>query len=107
MPTSPQWSGEFYQQALRVAKIGLWEWDLRGNHVTYSAEWKHLLGYAENEISNELHEWESRIHPDDLPKIRQRIAAYRSSPWPDFEEEFRIQRKDDSWIWTVARAELV
>jgi PAS domain S-box-containing protein len=105
MPTSPQWSGAFHQQAIRAANIGLWEWDLRGNHVTYSAEWKHQLGYAEDEISDELDEWENRVHPDDLPKVRQRIAEYLKRPWPDFEEEFRIRHKDCSWRWMLTRAE--
>jgi PAS domain S-box-containing protein len=107
MTSTPQWSAAFLQQAVHAARVGLWDWDLRTNLVTYSVEWKHHLGYAEDEISNALNEWESRVHPDDLPKIRQRIAEYRKSPWPDFEEEFRIQRKDCSWRWMLTRAELV
>ena len=66
MTTTPM-SEAFLQQALRAAKVGLWDWDLRANQVAYSAEWKRQLGYAEDEISNELSEWEGRVHPDDLP----------------------------------------
>jgi PAS domain S-box-containing protein len=107
MCTTTQSSDAFLHPAVRAAKVGLWDWDLRTNVVTYSAEWKHQLGYAEHEISDGLDEWENRVHPDDLPKVRQRIAEYRKRPWPDFEEEFRIQGKDGSWHLMLARAKLV
>src|SRR6266404_3786522 len=107
MTATTQWSDAFLQQVMHAGRVGLWDWDLRTNLVTYSAEWKRLLGYDEDEISNELNEWESRVHPDDLPKMRQRIAEYLRQPWPDHEEEFRMQRKDCSWRWMLARAELV
>src|SRR5882762_10286895 len=107
MSTTPQWSDAFLQRAMSAARVGFWDWDLRTNLVTYSAEWKRQLGYNEDEISNELAEWESRVHPDDLPKLRQRTGEYLGHPWPDYEEEFRIQRKDGSWRWMLARAELV
>src|SRR5882762_4164628 len=107
MSISSQLTDGLVQQATYAAGVGLWDWDLRTNRVIYSAEWKRQLGYEEDEISNELREWESRVHPDDLPKIRARIAEYLRHPWPDYEEEFRIQRKDGSWCWMLARAGLV
>ncbi len=88
---------------MHAAKLGLWDWDLRSNRVAYSDEWKRQLGYAEDEISNELDEWESRVHPDDLPKVKQRIVEYLRSPWPDYEEQFRIQHKDGLWRWMLMR----
>ena len=107
MTTTTQRNNTLLHQVVRAARVGAWDWDLRTNLVTYSTEWKHQLGYGENEISNGLNEWESRIHPDDLPKVRQGLAVYRERPWPDFEEEFRIQHKDSSWRWMLARAGLV
>ena len=106
MTTTPG-SQTFLQQALHAAKVGLWDWDLRANRVTYSDEWKRQLGYADDEISNEFSEWESRVHPDDLPKLKQRISEYLTSPWPDYEEHFRIRRKDGSWRWMLTRADLI
>jgi len=107
MSISPQLTDGLVPQTTYAARVGLWDWDLRTNRVAYCAEWKRQLGYKEDEISNELREWESRVHPDDLPKIRARIAEYLRHPWPDYEDEFRIQRKDGSWCWMLARAGLV
>ncbi len=106
MTTIPR-SEAFLQKAMQAAKVGLWDWDLRSNVVTCSDEWKLQLGYGKNEILDDLNEWESRVHPDDLPKIRQKLAEYRMHPWPDFEEEFRIQHKDGSWRWMLSRGGLV
>src|SRR5258707_8034278 len=106
MTTIPR-SEAFLQKAMQAAKVGLWDWDLRSNVVTCSDEWKLQLGYGKNEILDDLNEWESRVHPDDLPKIRQKLAEYRMHPWPDFEEEFRIQHKDGSCRWMLSRGGLV
>jgi len=93
--------------AVRAAKVGLWDWQISTEKVVYSSEWKRQLGYSDAEIADELGEWERRIHPEDLPRIRQQIAAYVEQPWADYEAEFRMQRKDGSWRWMLTRADLV
>ena len=41
---------ERYSLALRVANDGLWEWDLEKNEISYSAKWKSMLGFKDDEI---------------------------------------------------------
>jgi PAS domain S-box-containing protein len=93
--------------AVQAAKVGLWDWQISTNKVIYSSEWKRQLGYSEAEIADEFDEWERRVHPEDLPRIRQQIADYIEHPWPDYEAEFRMQCKDGSWRWMLTRADLV
>ncbi|EDY20491.1 PAS/PAC sensor hybrid histidine kinase [Chthoniobacter flavus Ellin428] len=92
--------------AIRAAKVGLWEWDLRTNAVKFSDEWKRQLGYGPDEIPSEFSSWEARVHPDDLPRMKKRLADYFAKPWPDYEAEFRMQHKDGSWRWILAQADL-
>jgi PAS domain S-box-containing protein len=100
-------SEERLRLAVRAANIGLWDWNLKTNAVVYSPEWKAQLGYDEGELGNELQEWESRVHPDDLGpslgSVRQTIAGPDSS----HEIEFRMRHKDGSWRWIFARAEVI
>ncbi len=35
---------------MHAARGGLWDWDLRANLATYSAEWKRQLGHYQDEI---------------------------------------------------------
>jgi PAS domain S-box-containing protein len=95
------------QTAVRAARVGLWQWDLRTNQVAYALEWKRQLGYAEADISTDYREWESRVHPDDLPGVRQRLTKYLANPWPDYQEEFRMRHKNGSWRWILCQANLI
>ena len=52
---------ERYALAMRGSREGLWDWDLSVNQVQYSAQWKQLLGFLEDEIGDSPLEW--RIRP--------------------------------------------
>jgi len=103
----PNRNEAYLQMAVRAAKVGLWDWDLLTNKVVFSTEWKSQLGYTDPEIFNDFSEWEVRVHPDDLPGIKQQLADYFANPWPDYEAEFRMRHKDGSWRWILAQADLL
>ena len=91
----------------RASNTGLWDWDLRANLVYYSPEWKSLIGYAEHEVSNRFEEWETRIHPEDLPGAIGRVRDYLANPQGEFENEFRLRHKDGSYRWILARGSVL
>ena len=66
--------------AIRSANVGLWDWDLTTNKVTFSPEWKEQLGYERYELTDEFSEWENRVHPDDLDQARATIQSYLEKP---------------------------
>jgi PAS domain S-box-containing protein len=98
---------DWLRLAIHASNIGFWDWDVRTTHVKYSREWKTQLGYEEHEISDEFREWESRVHPDDLPPTLEHIQRYLADPHAPYEREIRMRHKDGSWRWIRIRAELV
>ena len=105
------------QQALRTsetrlsmtvkgAQIGVWDWNLMTNTVYYSPEWKLQLGYENHEVDNTFQEWESRVHPDDLPHAREIIDAYLNNHTTSYEFEHRLRHKDGSYRWILTRGAL-
>jgi PAS domain S-box-containing protein len=95
---------ERWQLALLVSLDGIRDWNMRTGEVFYSPRCKALLGYADHELTDSLDEWRSRIHPDDLERVLQRLDAYVDRHCPEFSEEYRIQRKDGSYLWILDRA---
>ncbi len=91
----------------RAANVGLWEWDVGTARVVYSDEWKRQLGYEPAEVRDDFAEWESRLHPDDLERMRQLVAEFVARPWPNGEAEFRLRHKDGSWRWIVAHVDMI
>jgi|GEM_PF-3736331 len=64
------------KQALAGASQAVWEWDISTDAVYFSPEWKALLGFAETELEDRLSEWETRIHPEDLPRVRAQLDTH-------------------------------
>lgn len=96
-------SEERYALAVRGANDGIWDWDLRANRIYYSPRWQTMLGYKEMGISDSPNEWFNRIHPEDREKVQADITAHMSGITPHFENEHRIQHRDGSYRWFLAR----
>jgi PAS domain S-box-containing protein len=89
------------------ASSGLWDWTLNTNDVRYSGEWKRHLGYSDEEIEDRLEEWQSRLHPEDLPRIMAHLKAYLENPVQYYESEARLRHKDGSYRWIYSRGQLL
>ena len=96
-------SEERFDLAVRGTDAGIWDWDLRTSEVYYSARWKSILGYAEDELRNEYSEWETRLHPDDRERAKKAIEDYIEGPDPEYELEHRLRHKDGTYRWILSR----
>ena len=92
---------------IKAANLGLWDWDLLTNDVYFSPEWKRQLGYDESEVLNEYSEWKSRLHPDDVEATMAAVQGFLTERRSAYDIEFRLQHKDGSWRWILARADVV
>jgi diguanylate cyclase (GGDEF)-like protein/PAS domain S-box-containing protein len=96
-------SEERYALAARAANDGLWDWDLVGGTVYYSARWKEMLGYSEAEVDDSPEEWLGRVHPDDLEELLELIAGRRKGAPGTFEHEHRVRAADGNFRWVLCR----
>lgn len=96
-------SEERYAIAVQGAKDGLWDWNLKTNQVYFSPRWKSMLGWEEDEISHNLDEWFSRIHPEDFESVKTLLVAHLEGITPDFEGEYRMLHQDGSYRWMLCR----
>ncbi|HEY0491455.1 MAG TPA: CHASE domain-containing protein [Telluria sp.] len=93
-----------WKYALEGAGDGVWDWNCKTGTVLFSKRWKEMLGYAENEIDDELAAWERLLHPDDRQRAMAEIDRYLGSTDSSYSVEFRMRCKDGSWCWILARA---
>ncbi len=95
------------QLACQASNTGLWDWDIESDFVVFSQEWKRQIGYANEEIANSFEEWISRVHPEELDKVRKYIRDYLKNPVGQFECEFRMRHKDGTYRWMLSRGSLL
>ncbi len=100
-------SEERWHLALKGSSDGIWDWNFQTNEVFYSTRWKEMLGYEDQDIGNQLNEFLSRLHPEDLERTKQSVQDHLTRTTPNYIEEFRLQCKDGSYKWILARAQAV
>src|SRR6185437_15077207 len=96
-------SEERYALAARGANDGLWDWNLATNAIYFSARWKAMLGYQENEIADVPEEWFERIHEADRNRVKEEMAAHQNGSAPHFECVHRVRHKDGTFRWMLSR----
>ncbi len=97
-------SRERFELAVQGSQDGLWDWDLTTGEVYYSPRYKAMLGYEEHEFANRPEEWETRVHPDDLDRVKRELRAHFKSRESLSWVEFRMRHKDGSYRWIRSRA---
>jgi two-component system cell cycle sensor histidine kinase/response regulator CckA len=95
------------ENATQAGNIGLWDWDLATDRVTYSAEWKRQVGCAAHEVGDSFEEWRSRVHPDDLDRTLSHIRAVIAANRPGYRVEFRFRHRDGHYLWIMAHATIM
>ncbi len=81
-----------------------WEWDLAKGKLKVSREFLKQLGY-ENHPTTIAEAWVTeRIHPNDLPRVRESVAANLRRHDPTLAVEFRFLRTDGVYIWLQVMA---
>lgn len=96
-------SEERYALAARGANDGLWDWNLVTGQVYFSPRWKAMLGYGDQEITGTAEDWFSRVHPQDVERLRAEVTTHLEGPSPHIENEHRILHKDGTYRWVLCR----
>ena len=86
---------------------GVWDLDLTTETIHFSDRWKRMLGYEPDEIEDTLEAWLSRVHTDDLTRLRAVIDAGIAGEITVIEQRYRMQTKDGRYRWMLARGEVV
>jgi PAS domain S-box-containing protein len=95
-------SEEQLRLALEASGLGLWDWDLRTDEVTWSAQSFRIFGFEPSARKFDVMSLVALVHPDDRAAIQLGIdEALR----PDgiFDAEYRIHRQDGQLCWLMTR----
>ena len=93
--------------ALAGAAMGTWEWVVPSGELRFSARWAALQGYTLEELPRRIESWATRVFPDDLPRVRERLDRHLKGETPDYESEHRLLHKNGHWVWVLARGKVV
>lgn len=86
-------SSERLHLATRVAKIGIWDWDISNNELLWDNSMYQLYGIKAEDFGGAYDAWARTVHPEDREYTDGEIqAALRGER--EYTAEFRIVRPD-------------
>ena len=92
-----------FARALRGANDGIWDWHLQHDRLYVSARWASMLDLDRDQLGESSASWFSRVHPDDLPALRQALESHLSGASPLLHHEYRIRRCSGDYLWVLVR----
>ena len=88
--------------ALEVGRLASWDWDIVGDHVSWSDEHYRMQGYAVGEVEPSFGAWAARVHPEDLPGTIAAIDEARDTR-RDYVHDLRNLLPGGAVRWVSAR----
>ncbi len=90
-------SDESLRLVLDATNDGVWDWNVKTGAVHHSPRWIASLGYTSAEVPARVSFWESLVHPDDLPRMREALQAHFDGKTEIYECENRLRTKSGAW----------
>ena len=98
-------SEERWHLVLKGNNDGIWDWNLKTNQAFRSPRFMEILGYEDGELGTSHHEWQVRIHPDDVERVITASQAYLERKIPHYAVEYRMQCKNGTYKWVLSRGQ--
>ncbi|MFB6226987.1 MAG: PAS domain S-box protein [Halobacteriales archaeon] len=93
--------------AVEGANLGVWDWNMETDAVTFNEQWAEMLGLSLDEIEPTLETWEERVHPEDMPRVEQQLNAHIEGESELYDCEHRMQTGNGDWKWVRDVGEVV
>lgn len=85
--------------AIDAARLGICDWDIINQKINWNTYHEQLLGYPPGAASEYTDaDWERRVHPEDLDRVKVAIDLAMSTR-TDYTSEYRIVLPDGSVRW--------
>ncbi|MCA9127928.1 MAG: PAS domain S-box protein [Planctomycetales bacterium] len=93
--------------ALEAGQMGIWEWDISADHVTWSPRLFEMFGYTEQTFVPTKAGFLDAVHPEDRRQVELLIESAFRQPCVNHEVEFRVVRGDNrNVVWTHCRGHI-
>ncbi len=101
-----------WQQRLELAqkaglRIGLWDWDVVTNTVTWSDETYRQFGYSRDTFSGRVEDAASRIHTKDRKRVKAAIQKVLAGESKEYSAQYRVVHPDGGTRWIDAHGVMV
>jgi PAS domain S-box-containing protein len=89
--------------AIEAVHLGLWEWDIVADKLTWNDELLEMYGLTRKDFEGRYDVFARSIHPADRERVEKAVTRALSDPSAKYECEFRMIRPDGGERWIYSR----
>ncbi len=90
---------ERLELAVNGANIGIWDWNMTTDRVTYNEQWAEMVDCSLEELEPHVDEWKHRVHPADRGDVENALDDHIAGETALYEAEHRIRTGGGDWRW--------
>ncbi len=94
------------QMALSGSETGMWEMDIPSMTGAIDDQAAQILGYQKKDIGLHSTDWDSLLHPEDLPQTHKRLADCLKGDTAFFKSEYRMRHASGEWVWVESKGKI-
>lgn len=87
---------DFY---MKGSKQAMWELNIETNKSIFSYNWAKILGYTNDEITDDVEFWKNSTHPEDFLQMAIDLENFISEKSPNYYGTARMIHKDGHTVW--------
>jgi PAS domain S-box-containing protein len=93
--------------AMQAAEVATWIWAVPGDRLFGDDSLGEMFNLSPaDQREDAVGRYLQSVHPDDLPRVRETLAAALASDAPTYEAEYRLAKPDGSWRWLTTRGRI-
>jgi PAS domain S-box-containing protein len=101
-----QLSDDRLRRALEAGNVGIWEWDMTTNEVTWSGGVEQMFGLTPGSFQGTFDAYRALVYPEDRLMLDHQLQLTLKQEGP-FAVEYRITRPDGALRWLLGQGRLV
>ncbi len=98
---------ERLELARQGANLGIWDWDIVSQTLTWSDHNWYLHGLQPRASQPTTRDWESCVCPADLPRVQHELRAAMTDPGHPLVTEYSVVLSDGSFRRLLSRAQTI
>ncbi|HEY4785579.1 MAG TPA: CHASE domain-containing protein [Bacteroidales bacterium] len=94
-------NSERLEMALLGSDAGLWDWNVKTDHLVTNEKWCNMRGYKLADMNMNVNTWKNMLHPDDESFVMQELSKHLENKTSFYQAEYRTRTKSGQYIWVL------
>ena len=99
-------SEERFRLATAAGDVGVWDWDIAANRVSWSDTIYRIHGIRPGEFPGTVEAFAALVHPDDLSAVEEALERALKE-LTSYDIDFRALRPDGDVVWISTKAQVM